>query len=88
MGGPPRYRDAHARPGPGYFATLATSRRRLLRCAAGARGGGAAGDGLEGVRLASESAYDVILLDVMLPGLNGYEVCAHLRATGDRTIPG
>ncbi|CCH32906.1 response regulator [Actinosynnema sp. NPDC047251] len=26
------------------------------------------------------NAYDVIVLDVMLPGLNGYRVCARLRA--------
>ena len=45
----------------------------------------AAGDGLEGVRLAAENTYDVIVLDVMMPGLNGYKVCAHLWATGDRT---
>jgi DNA-binding response OmpR family regulator len=42
-------------------------------------------DGLEGIRLAAESSYDVIVLDVMMPGLNGYKVCAHLRAVGDRT---
>jgi DNA-binding response OmpR family regulator len=45
----------------------------------------AAHDGLEGLRLASEDSFDVIVLDVMLPGLNGYKVCAHLRAAGDRT---
>jgi DNA-binding response OmpR family regulator len=45
----------------------------------------AAHDGLEGIQLATESRYDVIVLDVMMPGLNGYKVCAHLRAVGDRT---
>ncbi|MGW2788190.1 response regulator transcription factor [Streptomyces populi] len=44
-----------------------------------------AGDGLQGVVRASESQYDVIVIDVMLPGLNGYKVCGHLRSTGDRT---
>jgi len=44
-----------------------------------------AGDGLEGIRLAAAGRYDVIVLDVMMPGLNGYKVCAHLRAVGDRT---
>ncbi|QFZ18258.1 response regulator transcription factor [Saccharothrix syringae] len=37
-------------------------------------------DGRDGLWRASEHAYDVIVLDVMLPGMNGYRVCAHLRA--------
>jgi DNA-binding response OmpR family regulator len=45
----------------------------------------AAGDGLEGIRMAAENDYDVIVLDVMMPGLNGCKVCAHLRAVDDRT---
>jgi len=44
-----------------------------------------AGNGLTGIELASRSVYDVIVLDVMMPGLNGYKVCAQLRAVGDRT---
>ena len=44
-----------------------------------------AADGLEGIRMTTENAYDVIVLDVMLPRFNGYQVCAHLRAAGDRT---
>jgi two-component system, OmpR family, response regulator len=39
-----------------------------------------ASTGTDGLWLASEQPYDVILLDVMLPGLNGYKVCAALRA--------
>ena len=39
-----------------------------------------AGTGTDGLWSASEQQYDVILLDVMLPGLNGYKVCAALRA--------
>ncbi len=39
-----------------------------------------AGSGTDGLWLATEEAYDVIVLDVMLPGLNGYKVCAALRA--------
>ena len=31
--------------------------------------------------LARENAYDVIFLDVQMPGMNGYEVCRHIRAT-------
>lgn len=37
-------------------------------------------DGREGLWLATENRYDVIVLDVMLPRLNGYTVCAELRA--------
>ncbi|KLL09543.1 MULTISPECIES: response regulator transcription factor [Protofrankia] len=39
-------------------------------------------DGLEAVWQASEIAYDVIVLDLMLPGLDGFEVCRRLRAAG------
>ena len=39
-----------------------------------------AADGTNGLWLATENEYDVIVLDVMLPGLNGYKVCAELRA--------
>lgn len=40
-------------------------------------------DGLEGLRLAREADPDVILLDVMLPGMDGFEVCRTLRAEGN-----
>jgi DNA-binding response OmpR family regulator len=36
-------------------------------------------DGEEALRLARENTYDVILLDVMLPKLNGFEVCQQVR---------
>ena len=39
-----------------------------------------AGNGTDGLWLATEQSYDVIVLDVMLPGLNGFKVCAELRA--------
>ena len=39
-----------------------------------------ASTGTDGLWLATEQPYDVIVLDVMLPGLNGYKVCAELRA--------
>ncbi|MET7987688.1 MULTISPECIES: response regulator transcription factor [unclassified Streptomyces] len=39
-------------------------------------------DGVSGLAKATERAYDVVLLDIMLPGLNGYRVCQRLRATG------
>jgi two-component system OmpR family response regulator len=37
------------------------------------------GDGLEAVWQATEIDYDAIVLDVMLPGIDGFEVCARLR---------
>jgi DNA-binding response OmpR family regulator len=37
-------------------------------------------DGLAGLWLAEENTYDAIVLDVMLPGMNGYKVCQTLRA--------
>ncbi|QJT04135.1 response regulator transcription factor [Streptomyces asoensis] len=40
-------------------------------------------DGLEGLHRASESPYDLIILDIMLPGMNGYRVCSTLRAAGN-----
>ena len=41
-----------------------------------------AGDGNEGQWLAEENPYDVVILDIMLPGISGYELCARLRAKG------
>jgi DNA-binding response OmpR family regulator len=42
-------------------------------------------DGDSGLWMAREQAYDAIVLDVMLPGTNGYQVCAVLRAEGNWT---
>jgi DNA-binding response OmpR family regulator len=39
-----------------------------------------AADGAEGCWRASEYDYDAIVLDIMLPGMNGFRVCADLRA--------
>jgi two-component system, OmpR family, response regulator len=41
-----------------------------------------AGDGREGLLKAAASDYDAIVLDVMLPGLDGFETCRQLRSTG------
>ena len=35
--------------------------------------------GLDGLWAATEQRYDAIVLDIMLPGMNGYRVCAELR---------
>lgn len=42
-------------------------------------------DGIDGLWLARENTYDAIVLDLMLPGLNGYKVCETLRAEEDWT---
>ncbi len=39
-------------------------------------------DGTDGLWLAREHPYDAIVLDLMLPGINGYQVCATLRREG------
>ncbi|MFC0843582.1 response regulator transcription factor [Streptomyces noboritoensis] len=39
-------------------------------------------DGLSGFAKATNRTYDVVVLDIMLPGLNGYRVCSRLRACG------
>jgi DNA-binding response OmpR family regulator len=40
-------------------------------------------DGLEGLHAAAEGWYDLLVLDIMLPGMNGYRVCSTLRAAGN-----
>ncbi len=40
-------------------------------------------DGEQGLHLAVERPYDAVVLDVMLPKLNGYRVCQRLRAAGN-----
>jgi DNA-binding response OmpR family regulator len=41
--------------------------------------------GDEALRLARDGSFDLILLDVMLPGTDGFDVCRSLRRTEDRT---
>ena len=36
-------------------------------------------DGQEGLKLALNKHFDMLLLDIMLPGLNGYEICRRLK---------
>src|SRR3954454_17869134 len=38
-----------------------------------------AANGVDGLWMAREHPYDAIVLDIMLPGMNGYKVCATLR---------
>jgi two-component system alkaline phosphatase synthesis response regulator PhoP len=44
-----------------------------------------AGDGITALRRAREGAFDLIVLDVMLPGKDGFDVCRELRRGGQRT---
>ena len=40
----------------------------------------AVGTGVEGLQRATENSFDVVVLDIMLPGYNGYEVLRRMRA--------
>jgi two-component system, OmpR family, response regulator len=42
-------------------------------------------DGQDGLWMATEGAYDLVILDIMLPGRNGYQICADLRRAGNWT---
>ncbi|MEU1981257.1 response regulator transcription factor [Nocardia sp. NPDC019395] len=42
-------------------------------------------DGVTGLHHATSTDYDLIVLDIMLPGMNGYRVCSTLRAAGHET---
>ena len=44
-----------------------------------------ANDGEKGLEMIKEQKPDLIILDIMLPGLDGYEVCKKLRREGDNT---
>lgn len=43
------------------------------------------GDGMEGWQMAQDHDYDVIILDIMLPGMDGREILRRLRAAGNET---
>ena len=42
-------------------------------------------DGREAIRTLGAHAPDAVILDLLMPGLDGLEVCRRIRATGDRT---
>lgn len=44
-------------------------------------------DGLSGLHLATTNSYDLIVLDIMLPGIDGIKLCEKLRHDADSDIP-
>ena len=46
-----------------------------------------ASDGFTGLRLATQNGYDVIVLDLMLPGIDGLELCRKLRNEAKISTP-
>jgi DNA-binding response OmpR family regulator len=42
-------------------------------------------NGNDGLWLANEHSYDAIVCDIMLPGVNGFQICDRLRAEGNQT---
>ncbi len=44
-------------------------------------------DGLSGLHLAATEHYDLIVLDIMLPGMDGYQLCKRLREDARRDTP-
>ncbi len=44
-----------------------------------------ASNGTDGLWMATENSYDAVVLDIMLPGLNGFQVCSRLRDANDWT---
>src|SRR5665647_2609116 len=73
----------------GQVAGIAVARRRAIavahRMAAEGWRVDIAGDGPSGVRAAAELDPDVVILDVMLPGMDGLEVCRRIQA--ERPVP-
>ena len=41
--------------------------------------------GAEGLQVALQRSFDLIILDIMLPGMNGFEILSSLRQNGNRT---
>ena len=44
-------------------------------------------DGLGGLHLAATQTYDLIVLDIMLPGIDGYQICRRLREDARLDVP-
>jgi len=77
--------------GPAAFALLIEDDERLARLTADylAKNGvtvSVVGDGSKGLEAALRTRFDVVLLDLMLPGKSGLETCRELRARSDIPI--
>lgn len=46
-----------------------------------------AADGLTGLHLAATQHYDLIVIDIMLPGIDGFTLCERLREGERKTVP-
>jgi two-component system response regulator MprA len=44
-----------------------------------------AGDGLAALKRIGQAEFDAVVLDVLMPNMDGFEVCRRLRASGNRT---
>ena len=45
-----------------------------------------ASDGIEGLKAVTDNEYDIVILDIMLPGASGYDICRKLREKSDCPI--
>jgi two-component system, cell cycle response regulator len=46
-----------------------------------------ASDGIEALRKIEEQQFDIVVLDVMMPGVDGFEVCRRIKLQRGRPIP-
>ncbi len=83
--------DPPVRPATGYRALIVDDEPGLVRAVSGylQREGftvAAAGDGEQALALARAAHPDVVVLDLMLPGIDGIEVCRRLRTFSDAYV--
>ena len=45
-----------------------------------------AGDGMTGLEMARKNVYDIVILDIMLPGVSGFDICKAIRSMGNVPI--